>query len=352
MAIWPFVSVVIPAYNAMEHLARCLDALAASTYTLYEAIVVDDGSSDETAAVAQARGVRVFRLASRSGPAHARNCGAHIAQGEIILFLDSDILVGQDTLAHMVTTFRDHPGAVAVFGSYDDSPAAPNLLSQFRNLFHHYIHQHSQAEAETFWAGCGAIYREVFWEVQGFDERRYREPSIEDIELGIRIRSKGYRIMLDKTLQVKHLKRWGWCSWLKTDIFHRAIPWSQLILETGVLPQDLNLRTTHRISAAAVGLLALAVPLFFLQSLRVFGVSVHILVLMISLLLIATLVVLNRDVYLFFSRRRGIPFMVFAIPVHFLYYLYSGLVFAGCWLHYKVQGSTWRRKRTTSNVER
>ena len=336
----PLVSVVIPAYNAAEHLAACLDALAATTYPMHEVIVVDDGSSDATAAVARARGVTVVQLASRCGPAHARNRGARIAQGEIVLFLDSDILVRQDTVAHMVTTLRDNPGAVAVFGSYDDSPAAPDFLSQFRNLLHHFIHQHSHAEAETFWAGCGAIYREVFWHMQGFDALRYREPSIEDIELGLRMRNRGYRIRLDKTIQVKHLKRWEWRSWLKTDIFQRAVPWSQLFLETGSLPQDLNLRITHRVSAASVGLLALAVLLVFFQDLHVFGVSVPGLSFAMALALIVLLLVLNRKVYRFFSRKRGMKFMVFAIPLHFLYYFYSGLAFVACWMLYKTKHST------------
>ncbi|MBI4589387.1 MAG: glycosyltransferase [Candidatus Rokubacteria bacterium] len=317
-----------------------------SRWRAFEVIVVDDGSTDDTAEVARRKNAEVVRLPRRSGPAGARNRGAQLARGEIVCFLDSDVLVREDTLDRVVATLRDRPDVAAVFGSYDDSPAAPDWLSQFRNLFHHFIHQQAEPEAKTFWAGCGAIYRDVFRQLQGFDERRYREPSVEDIELGLRMWRRGYRIVLDKTLQVKHLKRWEWRGWLRTDIYQRAIPWSKLILETGVLPRDLNLQMSHRISALWVGLLALALPLMFLENLAVFGGALYGALVTVSLLLVVTLLVLNRKMYAFFWRKRGIGFMAFAIPLHFLYYFYSGLAFVLCWVRHKVRAGVKRASRT------
>ena len=69
--------------------------------------------------------------------------------------------------------------------------------------------QNSNADANTFWAGCGAIRRSVFKDVGGFDEKKYKKPSIEDIDLGYRLSQKGYKIFLDKDIQVKHLKSWN-----------------------------------------------------------------------------------------------------------------------------------------------
>ncbi|MGH7790877.1 MAG: glycosyltransferase family 2 protein, partial [Thermodesulfobacteriota bacterium] len=213
-------------HNGGEYLSRCLDALLASSYQSYEIIVVDDASTDDSPEISQKKGAVVYKLPRQSGPAAARNYGAGKACGDVFLFIDSDVLVERDTMARVASAFRNDPGTSAVFGSYDDSPSAADLLSQFRNLFHHFIHQNSRNDADTFWAGCGAMRREIFCVLGGFDESRYSRPSIEDIELGLRLRKRGCKIRLDKELTVKHLKNWKWLSMLRTDIFQRAVPWS------------------------------------------------------------------------------------------------------------------------------
>ena len=202
----PFVSVIIPVYNGSKYLNQCLDALMRSSYQQYEIIVVDDSSTDESVDICRKKGVSVLQMPHQSGPAAARNYGAKKARGDILLFVDSDVLVNRETISQVIANFMNNPNVVAVFGSYDDSSRAADFLSQFRNLFHHFIHQNSHQEAKTFWTGCGAIYREIFSQLQGFDEGWF---SIEDTELGHRIWKNGYRITLDKELQLKHLKHWG-----------------------------------------------------------------------------------------------------------------------------------------------
>ncbi|MCA1815818.1 MAG: glycosyltransferase [Acidobacteria bacterium] len=242
----PELSVVVPVHNGGAQLGRCLDALLASDFRDYEIVVVDDGSTDGGASAARARGVEVLALAARQGPTAARNRGAARARADIIFFVDADVVVRADTLARVAARFRREPDAAAVFGSYDDAPPAQNFVSQFKNLLHHFVHQDSSAEASTFWTGCGAVRREAFEAVGGFDERRYKRPSIEDIELGHRLRRAGFRIVLDKGLQVTHLKRWTLPSMLRADIFDRALPWSELILRDGWMINDLNRRAPAR----------------------------------------------------------------------------------------------------------
>jgi GT2 family glycosyltransferase len=161
--------------------------------------------------------------------------------------VDADVTIPPDAIGQITAAFRREPDLAAVFGSYDDAPAATNFLPQYKNLFHHYVHQTAREEASTFWGACGAIRREVFLTFGGFDER-YRQPSIKDIELGYRLKRAGYRIRLCKALQVKQLKRWGVVSLLKSDFFHRALPWTELILRDRRFINDLNLR----FSAASV----------------------------------------------------------------------------------------------------
>ncbi len=218
----PFVSVIIPVHNGDKHIERCLDALIASSYPSFEIIMVDDCSTDDTVKIAQQKGAKVLQLPKRSGQSAARNYGVKQALADVLLFIDSDVMVHKNTIEMVIEDFHSHPDIVAVFGSYDDKPAEKNFISQYKNMFHHFNHQHSSNEAFTFWSGCGAIHKKVFKEMGGFDQSAF---FVEDIELGYRIRKKGYRILLDKDLQVKHLKHWGFLSLLHSDIFQRAIPW-------------------------------------------------------------------------------------------------------------------------------
>ena len=250
------VSVIVPVRNGAGHLARCLMAICASTNQQYECVVVDDSSTDETRAVAAQFPVTLIELRGGPyGPAQARNLGVQVARGAIILFVDADVVVKPDTVAQVVETFGRSPEISAVFGSYDDAPANPEFLSQYKNLFHHFVHQHASEQAVTFWAGCGAVRRDAFLAVGGFDAQRYPRPSIEDIELGARLRSAGHRIMLHKGIQVTHLKRWTLRGIVRSDVFDRGIPWTLLLLQERSLPNDLNLRISQRAGAILACLL-------------------------------------------------------------------------------------------------
>ncbi|MBI3665120.1 MAG: glycosyltransferase family 2 protein [Acidobacteria bacterium] len=252
------ISVIIPVKNSERELGRCLAALGQSHYKDYECIVADDGSNDGSAAAAARHGCRVIECASSGGPAAARNLAAREARGEILFFIDADVCVRPDALTRVAENLAEDPTLDAVIGSYDDSPDSPDFLSQYKNLMHHFVHQTGNEAATTFWSGCGAIRREVFRQYSGFSED-YRRPAIEDIELGYRMTADGRKILLDKNLRVKHLKAWSFWRLLKTDIFDRGIPWTELILRDSNMPNDLNLQISQRISVALVYVMLAAV---------------------------------------------------------------------------------------------
>jgi glycosyltransferase involved in cell wall biosynthesis len=311
------ISVVVPVYNGGDHLFQCLHSLSRATPPLYEIIVVLDGCTDGSAQVAQQFGMKVLALSQRRGPAQARNFGAQAAQGDILFFLDADAVIHPDAIRQVQSAFSNDPQLTALFGSYDDEPGEKNFLSQYKNLFHHYVHQISREEASTFWSGCGAIRRKVFLKLGGFNEA-YRKPCIEDIELGYRLKQAGYRIRLSKELQVKHLKRWNIRGLLKSDFFDRALPWTELILRDRGFINDLNLRISSRLSVVLTyGFLAALIGGYWWPgSFAVAGAS--------ALLLI----IISLPVYGFFLRKRGFWFMIRTIPWHGLYYFYCGLAFA------------------------
>jgi glycosyltransferase involved in cell wall biosynthesis len=266
------ISVVIPVHNAAKYLRACLEDLSNSTFRDFECIVVDDGSTDGSAEVARQAGATVFTTQARRGPAYARNVGAKSAQGEILFFIDADVCVAPDTLARVHANFED-PELSAVIGSYDDLPGSRDFVSLYKNLMHSYVHHNSRREACTFWSGCGAIRKSVFQEFSGFDES-YNRPAIEDIELGYRLRAAHKKLLLDPSMQVKHLKRWSFFSLVKTDIFDRGIPWTELILRDRHLPNDLNLQLSQRVSVALVYLLVLMAGWATLRNGRSFTLSI------------------------------------------------------------------------------
>jgi glycosyltransferase involved in cell wall biosynthesis len=326
------LSIIIPVYNGGSDLKRCLTALRGSSFGDWELIVVDDGSIDGSDELAGRSGARVIASRGRMGPAAARNMGAEMARGDYLLFLDADCVVQPDTLGLVVESFQTDPGLEALFGSYDDSPGAANFMAQYKNLFHHYVHQHGREEASTFWTGCGAMKRTRFLALGGFDIQRYRRPSIEDIDLGYRLKRAGGRIRLAKNIQVKHLKAWSFLAVLKSDIFDRGIPWTRLILRDRVFTGDLNLQIHNRVSVVATYglLLSLAISLFQPQGL------------VATLGLVLLLLILNFDLYRFFYDKRGLAFSFRVIPLHWLYYFYNAISFGlGLLLHW--QDQLWAR---------
>lgn len=323
----PSLSIVIPVHDGGEPLRQCLVGALACTPPADEIIVVDDASGDASAAIAAAAGVRVIALAEQHGPAYARNRGAEAARGEILFFVDADVVLAADATAEVRDAFRREPQLAAVFGSYDDAPAADNFLSRYKNLLHHHVHQTSRAEASTFWAGCGAIRGEVFARAGGFDES-YRRPSIEDIELGRRLCRAGEAVRLRKSLQGKHLKRWGVVSLLKADIRDRAWPWAALLLREGML-DDLNLRWSSRFAAAAVAAwIVTLVAGWWWHSLWALTAG-----------LTAALLLLDAPLYRFFRRRGGFAFAAGCVAWHWLYYLYSSATFAAAFCRHLSRGS-------------
>lgn len=347
----PTLSVIIPVYNASRTLARCLESIQRSSRQPMECIVIDDGSTDGSAAIAERFRATVLSAGKRQGPAAARNLGARSAAGDTLVFVDADVAVHAGTLELFAVRFEQDPELDAAIGSYDDAPADGGIVSHFKNLMHHFVHQNGRAEASTFWCGCGAVKRHVYIEHGGLDES-YRRPSIEDIEFGLRLFQAGRKLALCPEVQAKHLKIWTLGSLLKTDIFQRGIPWTELILRTRSLPDDLNLSWRQRISAVIAGLIA-AFCVVGAVSLAASSARVPLQLWAASVAtLLAVFIALNRRFYRFLAARVGWRSMLATIPLHFLYFLYSGISFimgAGLYL-LRGRASAGRLSRKTDSA--
>jgi GT2 family glycosyltransferase len=231
MALRPSLAAIVPATNDPPTLERCLAAVREADEPPEEVIVVESPRN--------------------AGPAEARNAGAAEATADVLVFVDSDVLVHDDAFARIRKAFAADPGLAGLFGAYDDRPEAPGTVSRFRNLLHHHVHTTAAGPASTFWAGLGAMRRDRFAAAGGFDAKRYPLPSIEDIELGVRVTATGARLVLDPAVQGTHVKAWTLGDMVRTDLLRRGAPWIALVLRTGASPTALNLGWRNRVTAVA-----------------------------------------------------------------------------------------------------
>ena len=327
----PYLSVIVPAHNAVSTLRQALAALESSDLPRhdFEVLLVDDGSTDETSVVAAEFCDMVVRLSGKPhGPAFARNRGVEACRGEVVVFVDADVVVHQDALRRLAERFRAEPELSSVFGSYDDKPTSPGIVSQYRNLMHHYVHQRGRGEAETFWAGLGAIRKGDFVEVGMFDEWHYARPQIEDIELGRRLRQHKHRVMLDPDIQGTHMKRWTLRQTLLSDFRHRGVPWMWLLIQEGnpASSSTLNVQSIEKV-LTALAAVALVMPALALALQSWWP-------LVVTAAIAALILVAKGGFYLFLTRIRGPLFAAAVMPLHLAYYAGNSLsVFSGWLVH-------------------
>jgi GT2 family glycosyltransferase len=280
----PRLTAIVPATNAPPTLQACLEAIEAAEDPPEQLIVVERADS----------------------PAEARNVGARDATGEVLVFVDADVLPHADAFTRIRRAFDERPDLAALFGSYDDAPAAPGAVSAFRNLLHHHVHQAAAGSATTFWAGLGAIRRDAFAAAGGFDAARYPRPSIEDIELGTRLAASGAWIELDPRIQGTHLKAWTLGSMIETDFARRGVPWVVLLLQRRRGSAALNLGWRHRASALAS---IVAAGALLRGRLRLAGGA------------LLALAVLNASFYSLLARRRGSAEAALGVGLHAVHHL-------------------------------
>jgi GT2 family glycosyltransferase len=279
----PALTAIVPATDAPPTLERCRQAILAAAEPPEELLVVQTPRD--------------------AFPSAARNGAAGRARGEVLVFVDADVLVHADAFARVRRAFAADPALVALVGSYDDAPAAPGAVTGFRYLLHHHVHHAGAGEGTTFWSGLGAVRRQAFLDAGGFDPRRR---WIEDVELGMRLTASGGRIVLDPTVQGTHLKRLSLREMLWTDVWGRGVPWVELLLTRRQSSRALNLGFSHRVGAG----LALALVGGLLARRPRWAAAAG-----------AGFVWLNRSLYVLVWRRRGAREAAAAVPLHLLHTL-------------------------------
>ena len=184
------VAVVIPAYNEADVLGACLDTLAAQTL-LQETVVVDDGSTDDTAAIARERGIRVLHV-DHSGPGVARNRGASVTSAPILAFLDADMTFAPDFLERLIDPIKNQ-GAIGTFTRDELLENVDNRWARYTNIVvglppdRRMPADHGD-ESRVF----RAIRRDAFERVGGYDDVGCGEDVTLSAKLGLpAVRAEG-----------------------------------------------------------------------------------------------------------------------------------------------------------------
>lgn len=312
--IGPDVNIVVPAHQAADTLPRCLDAILAAGVDASDVVVVDDGSTDGSGDIARRKGVKVIRNDRPLRPAKARNAGVAQCTGDIVVFVDADVIPHPDAVRRLLEPFSD-PQVAAAFGSYDTRPEAQSVVSRYRNLLHSHVHQTANPEAETFWTGLGAVRRERFDALGGFQSEW---ENIEDVEFGLRLKAQGGRILIVPEAQGTHLKDWTLSSMFRTDLYGRAEPWTRLIMAGRMPPGALNGSAAHRLSALCVLGFVLTALLSLFTNLHIFW----------ALAFACCFIVVNARFLIALYRIGGARLSLGAIPYHAIHYVAAVLGYA------------------------
>lgn len=218
------VSVVVPALirdaEDRENLDRCVTAVCLAEPAPDEVVVVDDGSPVAISLTTPgAVPVRVLRQ-DNAGPAAARNAGAQASSGEIVVFVDADIVVPADAFERITAGFVASPEVVAIWGTVTAAHAHRGLVSRYKNLTHRHFTLQQEEKTRHLTTMLAAVRRDAFERVGGFDTR-LKTVSVEDVELGRSLHEAGGIVRLDIALAAEHRHRFTLFGAVRND-FHKA----------------------------------------------------------------------------------------------------------------------------------
>jgi glycosyltransferase involved in cell wall biosynthesis len=303
------VSIIVPTFNASAVIENCLSSISNQDYPDLELIVVDDASLDNTREKVAAYKTKLITNQKNYGAGHSRNLGARVATSELLIFVDSDIIIPAGGISIAVKTILEKPSCLAVGGVFSDNTSSFNFISDFKNLDLSYRADLCVEHVKYLSSFFLVIRKTTFLESGGFSAG-FSAATVEDIEFGYRV-TKGRNLMfINKDIRLLHLKKYNLWSMLKTD-YNRIVNMIKIIRiskgrykagEHAPLPYFLNL------------LLPALLVLFLLSGIKFRTGS-------LTLFLAAAFIVNNLGFERFLLKKRGFIFSVKSILVLFIEYI-------------------------------
>lgn len=218
------ISVIVPVFNSSGTLEKCLEAIRGAYCEYYELIVIDDASCDGSHKIAERFADLVIRHEKRQGEGSARNSGVNASHGDILIFIDSDVVIEKDSLGCIAGYFNQHESVSALTGRLSAKHVNKDFFSQYKNLYMHYIFGLLPERVDFLYGSIHAVRRKDFsWYRADF------RPAA-DTELGMALAKKGKEIAFLKNLEVTHLKRYGFFSFIKND-FRISSAWAGIFIK-------------------------------------------------------------------------------------------------------------------------
>jgi glycosyltransferase involved in cell wall biosynthesis len=300
------ISIVIPTYNSSKFMPALLDSIFKNKVEDMEVVIVDDLSTDDTVEIVKRYPVRVIELKKNGGPARARNIGVGEAKGDIIFFLDSDVVVMDGTIKEVEDYFRKDPSAQCVIGICATEPLNKGFVPRYMAMFE-YIHLLGTPgnRVSVFAPRCGAIKKELFRDLGGYRET-YKGADVEDFELARRI-CKVESIILNPNMLVRHQFVNNVEEAVK-NYFKRAVMWIHLFLKDRRFDNAGPTSPSNGIAAICSFLSMIAL----LASPYVYGA------LNLFLLLIVIFVIANFKWWNFMRNEAGLEFSLKALLLNYV----------------------------------
>ncbi len=225
----PLVSVIIPVKNSSKTIGQCIRSVKRSYYKNYEIIIVDDHSTDDSVEIANSYKCNVIQVKDGNGANNARNIGASAAKGEILMFVDSDIVLRRETILGIVEALEENQ-LDAVVGVYSTKHRHDTLVSQYKNLWVRYSYIKSPPTIDWLFGSISGIKRRAFEKLGGFNVDLLAKHGHDDIELGKRAAQAKLNIELDIEIEVEHLKNYTLLSFIKNE-FNRSVGFAELAIK-------------------------------------------------------------------------------------------------------------------------
>ncbi|MBU1864109.1 MAG: glycosyltransferase [Candidatus Omnitrophica bacterium] len=207
------VSIIIPTHNSSNSIIALLLCIQKTALKEYEVVIVDDASTDSTVEVCKTIGVhQIIQFEQQQGPARARNVGASNAQGEILIFIDSDVTWSKDSdlILKIYEIFQNNTEIDCIATISDVHPTIGNSIAYNNSIYHqYYIHKlfngkNSVCQRMMFFSSrLGGIRKNKFKDSGGFHES-LKTVMGEDGEFWNRCYYLNYKVYLDRTLVHSH----------------------------------------------------------------------------------------------------------------------------------------------------